>query len=241
MNDFALEIGIYKACDLVMAISKVETGLLGGVGVSVEYYPYIPTGEIRDNLLNIRKNREETVIQDNLFLLMGSASHTTTFEGMDWFLSNLVNSSVFPKIKLMVIGRGTEKFASIYKNYENINFTGLLSQEDLTKLMIKAKAMLIPQLRGFGTLTRLSELSCAGIPTLCSQHPGYAIDIPPGITLAGNSWESWKEKLTEIINNPSLVIQDDLYNQWVTSQTNLKNEALRHLLEIMGDDNHIPS
>ena len=83
--DFANEFQVLAQCCERLFISKVESGLIGGLGLSAQYYPYLPVGLIRHRLRYIRRNRTEARIQRGLFLVLGDAKHCTTGESFRWF------------------------------------------------------------------------------------------------------------------------------------------------------------
>ena len=49
----------------------------------------------------------------------------------------------------------------------------------------ECRPIIVPQFSGFGSVTRLTELSCAGVPSLTPAHPTWAIDVPPGVHVTG--------------------------------------------------------
>lgn len=106
---------------------------------------------------------------------------------------------------------------------------GWVSEETLTDLLVSSKAVISPQLYGMGALTKLPELSCAGIPVLTSNHACYALDLPPGITGLPNSWEAWQEAIEKCLDsNPQ---NQDLYESWLSRQGDTLSEEIRKILD----------
>ncbi len=219
LKDFSDELLLYKKCAHVLSISKIETGFLTGTGIKASYYPYLPVGEIKADLLKIREARKNAAISPDMFLMVGSASHASTREGMIWFLTHLKKSGLNSKIRLIVAGGQTDALGKDFPDM-NIEFKGFIDQEGLIRLMIETRAMIIPQLRGFGALTRLSELSCAGIPVVCSEHAGYAVHLPPGIELVDNEWKNWEASIFTLYQESPRQNNITEYENWESYQPN---------------------
>lgn len=224
--DFMSELEVYGKCSQIFSISKIEAGLLSGLGLPAQYYPYFPVGDIRERLIEIRKKREEQKEQKRFFLLMGSASHTTTQEGMLWFLEHLTSSNIISKVQLIVVGKGTEKFSDKFPTWENIEFKGFVNQAELETLMENTIAVIIPQFRGFGTITRISESSCAGVPVICTKHPTLALDVPPGVYSLSNQWITWQDTLSKFMVDTLPVSNLDLYENWEKLENNIITDSL---------------
>src|SRR5262249_38276202 len=73
--DFAKELQILAQCDERLFISKLETGLVGGLGLSAKYYPYLPVGAIRERLETIRQKRKSSPQEPGLFIMVGTAAY----------------------------------------------------------------------------------------------------------------------------------------------------------------------
>jgi glycosyltransferase involved in cell wall biosynthesis len=226
MKDFTDELTVYNHCSLTLTISKVEAGLLGGLGVKVKNYPYLPVGKIRERLIMVREKRSQVPDKNNnIFLLIGSANHKTTYEGMFWFLKNLVTSQIIKKIHLIIAGKGTMDFKRFFDETQGIEYKGFVEQEKFDELIIKSRAVIIPQFRGFGALTRIPELACAGVPVICSQHPGFALNVPENVQLVDNNWPSWEKTIASLIDNPSTTDLSS-YKNWETNESLIVNDAL---------------
>jgi len=234
--DFSNEIKILASCEKILTISKVEAGFIGGLGLQAINYPYIPLGLIREGLFDIRRKRSEGQIDKNLFLLLGTADHSTTGEGMKWFLDHFLTSSLDENIKIAMVGKGTDKYKSEELTQKGVEFKGFVSQEQLDDLMVRAAAVIIPQFRGFGTLTRLPEFSCAGIPVICSRHPCYALDIPPGVFPLENHWSAWESVLlrrNSDIFEPNRVNE---YEKWEAGQVTPLHKILSDVRNVKQND-----
>lgn len=224
------EISILEKCDFCLCISKVESGLLGGLGFPNSFYPYLPVGKIKDRLELIRRKRDRNKnIQTNHFLIIGSADHHTTYESLQWFLDLVFNHIINVDIKLTIVGSNTDQLIANKKLPSFIDIRGWLPQDQLDELMCNVNAVLIPQRIGFGALTRLPELSCAGIPAIVSRHATNAMNTLPGIIPVDDTWEDWENAIEELSKYPINPNNID-YPTWEKEQpkpleTLIKNHA----------------
>src|SRR5215813_766957 len=86
--DFANELQILAECDERLFISKLETGLVGGLGLEAKYYPYVAVGAIRNRLMSIRQERLSTKQEPGLFVLIGTAAYGPIRKACEWFIEN---------------------------------------------------------------------------------------------------------------------------------------------------------
>ena len=107
--DLANELGIFTQCTERLFISKVETGLVNGLGVTARYYPYLPVGDIRARLDLVQYERLKGNIEPGLFLIMGTAGHDTTRASFEWFVQNAQAHGLPTGVKIVVVGLDTEK------------------------------------------------------------------------------------------------------------------------------------
>ena len=212
--DFANELGLLQRCAGRMFISKVETGLVSGLGLDTEHYPYLPVGAIRTRLEAIRHARLQGEQEPGLFLLLGSAMHGTTRRAFEWFLAQARSHGLPPGVRLVLAGKDTDTLD--LRETAGIEALGWVSQPDLDRLLTLARAVVVPQFSGFGSVTRLVELSCAGVPSLTSAHPTWAIDVPPGVHVLGDAWPEWHDLLHDLARSPRQTAWD--YPAWEAAQ-----------------------
>jgi len=229
--DFANELHVLAQLDERLVTSQVEAGIIGGMGLSVRYYPYRPVGTIRQRLEAIRLKRETTNQEPGLFLLLGSANHSTTMESMRWLITQIKKYGLPSGINIVVAGRHTEKLLPTGEKISGLEFKGWLPQVDLDHLLIKAKGVLIAQRRGFGALVRLPELACAGLPVITSHHPTYARGWTPGLHVADDEWSSWCKQI-ENLNQKDGIISANEYNEWEEKQPRPLSEVLHRLFRM---------
>lgn len=225
--DFANELAVLQSCTERLFISKVETGVVGGLGLPSRYYPYLPVGAIRDRLLATRLKRERTTRRNGLFLLLGSAAHTTTRRAFEWFVSQVQAFGLPKNTHVVVGGLGTDTLLPHGALLPGVELRGRLDQAELDELIVSVEAVLLPQFQGFGALTRLAEMSCAGVPGLTSSHPAFAVDLPPGIDVVEGSWQAWTNKMQEVHDGAiATATHIDLYLGWERKQPRSLDIAL---------------
>jgi glycosyltransferase involved in cell wall biosynthesis len=228
MIDWANEFNVLAQCAERLCISKVETGLISGLGLSAYYYPYLPVGAIRERLIQIRQERLKTQIEPELFLMVGTVGHDSTRRSFEWFIQNAQTRGLPRGVKVVVVGIDTDKLLPPGVCVPGLELRGWVEQEDLDRLLTSAKAVLIPQLSGFGTLTRLSELSCAGIPTVVSRHATYALDPPPGLEIVDEDWQVWHAAMVKFANSQPRALVED-YEAWEAQQPNSLQTVVQKL------------
>jgi hypothetical protein len=214
--DFANEFRVLAQCVERLFISKVETGLIGGLGLSAQYYPYVPVGLIRRRLEYIRRRRAETRIERGLFLLLGSAGHLSTRASFLWFMRQVQIHGLPDGVRIVVAGLKTDALLSPGIQVPGLEFRGWVQQDELDHLLMSTQGILMPQRVGFGALTRFSELSCAGIPGIVSMHPTYAVDLPPGIEVVDDEWGAWYRAMERSIKDDRRIITG--YRKWERAQ-----------------------
>ncbi len=214
---FARELKTLAQCDKRLLPSKVETGLINGLGLPAAFYPYMPVGIVYERLRQIRSDRTADTIQKGVFLLMGSAGHYSTRESFLWFVDNARRNGLPANARITVVGGSTDTLLQDNEAIPGLDVKGWVEQDELNKLMRSVGAVLIPQRYGLGTLTRLSELSCAGIPFIMSRHPTYALNLPPGATVVDDVWQQWFDAI-EHAAGQVILPGDILYDPWEKQQ-----------------------
>ncbi|MBP1465728.1 hypothetical protein EYB53_008425 [Candidatus Chloroploca sp. M-50] len=221
VGDLAVELNVLSRCHERLFISKVEAGMVGGLGLHSAYYPYVPVGEIRSNLQRVREARGATAQEAGLFLMLGSAGHHTTAEAFAWLVEQAQRHGLPAGVRIIVGGSGTDKLLPAGATVPRLECRGRLPQDELDQLLVKCQGVLVPQFRGFGALTRLSEMACGGVPVLVSRHPTLALDVPPGVQMVEDNWEAWSTAMSEFVcDGHSIAPQWDAYLAWEQTQPN---------------------
>lgn len=227
--NFAHEFRTLAQCQERLFISKVEAGLIGGLGLPSHYYAYVPAGTIRRNLDRIREERANRNITSGLFLMLGSAAHSTTREAFSWFVGNVRRHGLPNGVRVVVAGSETDELLPQGVSAPGLELKGWLAQEQLDQLLTRVDAVLVPQRVGFGAVTRLAELSCTGVPAIVSRHATYAIDMTPGIHVVDDSWDAWCSGMHHVMRREERFSKDE-YVAWERAQGDALAEVARELL-----------
>jgi hypothetical protein len=227
--DFANELQILAQCDERLFISKLEVGLIRGLGLSARYHPYLPVGAIRSRLMSIRQKRASTRKEAGLFILIGTASYGPIKKSCEWLIQHARDHGLPEGVRIIVAGLGTDTLLAPGESVPGIELKGWVEQEEMDELLARANGVLVPQRFGFGAPTRLAELSRAGVPVIGDQHPTYAIDAPPGFHVVDASWTSWHEKILELCQEDISVAESD-YDNWEAAQPRPLGEVVTMML-----------
>lgn len=161
---FQDEIKMLRTCEQVYAISHEETWLLNLWGVNAKCYLYAPVGEILQQMLSIRLQREQ-ITEKSSFLLLGTAINTPTRSGMQHIIDLWQKYNI--QQPLHVGGYGSDTL-SVPADMPQIVFLGELSDTQLQVEQLHAKALIIYQPPTTGALTRISEAIAANIPIIAN-------------------------------------------------------------------------
>ncbi len=225
LTDLEDEISILARCSHRLLISKVETGLLGGIGFCSTYYPYRPVDRIESSLLSTRARRA-TSKQRGFLLMIGSAGYGPIGEALRWLLEGLRSEGLPPGVTLAVAGQGTRELLPAGQGLRGVELLGFISNAELETLLSRASAVLVPGIRGFGAQTRLPELSCAGVPVLASSYCCLSIDVPPGVHGVPHDLAAWREAIARVVADPPSDPSLEAYRDWRTAQRPFPEEVL---------------
>ena len=214
---WAAELEMLNLCQERLMISLSETSMIRGLGLSAIYYPYFPVNEIRSRLMRVRQERANSDIERGLFLMVGSVFHAPTGDGFRWFLRNVKENGLPDGMHIIVGGKGGDNLMEEFGALQGVEIRGRLEQAELDGLMKKACAMLIPQRSGFGSVTRISEMACAGFPVITSEHAIAAMQAPPGVRVVSDEWHAWESVMQAIVKHPQANTLKE-YEAWEDNQ-----------------------
>ncbi len=227
--DFANELQILAQCEERLFISKLECGIIGGLGLTAHYYPYFPVGGVRSALKSVQERRASSKKETGLFVMIGTAAYGPIKKSCEWLIQHVRDGALPDGVRLVVAGLGTDTLLAQGDSLPGIELRGWIEQGEMDELLVQARAVLVPQRFGFGVPTRLAELSCAGVPVICDRHPTYAIDPPPGLHVVDSSWASWREKILELSGADMCVAEAD-YDRWEAAQPRPLGEMVNMML-----------
>jgi hypothetical protein len=215
--DFVQEFRVLARCSERLFGSKIEAGVISGLGLHSHHYPYRPVGEIEQRLVRIREQRAKGEFERGLLLLVGSATVPRARASLAWFIENARKYGLPKGVKVVVVGSQTDELLARGDALTGMDLRGWVDQGELEWLMIHARAALVPDRFGFGGITRLPEFACVGIPFVTTKLHTYAIDPPPGFNAIDDSWETWCSKMENLALTDAETAQSD-YEQWVKTQ-----------------------
>ncbi len=216
LRDLSVELRLLAQADARLMISRVEAGFVAGLGISRTWvYPYRPVGVLLQWLFRIQGLRNTCEKHSGLCVALGTADHPPTRDSFLWLVGQIKRHGLPPDWSLVLMGKGTKEILSAYPDVPGVRALGPVSSEVLATYLSTAEVALVPYVRGFGALTRLSELSAAGIPMLASLGLSWSQDLPPGVSVLANEWSDWKDALaSRRWSSPPVYA----YRQWHESQ-----------------------
>lgn len=229
MTDLGNELRLLARCAERLAISKVEAGFMGGLGLDCHYYPYLPVGPLKESLVGIQRLRMSADLERGLVVLLGTAAHGVTGDSMRWFVTMAAEHGLPCGVNVVAVGLGTDKLLRDGRTVPGLELRGWLDQSDLDALLARASAAVIPQRLGFGALTRLAELACAGLPVITFSHPALAVNPTPGLRIVPDQWADLSAALRDAARHPVTICAND-YARWEADQPRPLESVLRRLL-----------
>ena len=209
------EIGVLARCQFRLMISRIDLGLVTGMGFPANLYPYRPVEKVLRQLWQVRQRRKATRQEPGLVLLVGTAEWTPTADSMRWVLERAREEGLPPGGKLAIVGSGTDRLIAVDDASRGIIGYGRLPENKFQELLIKAECAIVPAVCGFGMVTRIADFFCAGIPIVTSKQAAYAFDLPPGIQVIENQWAEFKSALE---SRPKDVASDETCLEWLDRQ-----------------------
>lgn len=210
---FADEWQVFSECDAVLAISRIEQGLLRGLGIATEYYPYRPVGAIEQYWRNIRMQRENRPVTQGPFVLLGSCAHVSTRLSTERLLAKLASNRAPSAYRFVLAGSRSECLEIPPPLKDCVESRGRITNAEMEALLVEAAAMMVSQDIGFGALTRISEFACAGIPVVASDFVRLTLDAPPGVYFADDRGSSWIEAMQIAMGKPQAA-SAEAYQAW---------------------------
>jgi glycosyltransferase involved in cell wall biosynthesis len=117
----------------------------------------------------------------------------------------------------VVAGLHTETLLPAGETLPDVEVRGWLEDDALHALLARVTAVVVPPHRGFGALTRMPELACAGVPLIVSRSATFAQDAPPGAVVVEDRWDAWCAAM-ESMCDAGGVVPADAYEAWEAGQ-----------------------
>lgn len=158
------EKNVLKKSNRVVTISPKDKEILKNV-FSINNIEYLPTP--------FKENKNKWIGNDsNYILFSGSLEFYPNYHGIKWFIKEIFYEFIkeYPNIKLKITGKVNKKIKEELSTYNNIEFTGFVSDKDLKELLLNCNYMVIPIIKGSGIKIKLLEALSMGIPTIVTEH-----------------------------------------------------------------------
>jgi len=185
-GSFENEVKHLAKADSVFCISREEQWLLRLRGLEADYLPYYPPQPILLNLLELRRQREQSV--PHRFLILGTAHNPPTRIGMIEQIQWLKKIGQSFRFVVDIAGYGTETLKE-YCDDARFVLHGSVDIDKLNHLLSDAKAILVHQTAGVGALTRIPEMLIAGIPVIANANACRSAFSYSGVYCYDNSQE----------------------------------------------------
>jgi len=223
----ANEIMLNASADKSWFLSKVESGLWHGLGLHACYMPYYAAGEAAAELDATKRRRQAAERQPGLFIVNGGNIDQNRLS-LDRLVRRLSQEKLPAGARIVVVG--TDKPPDSWQDalVPQVEFKGFLPQDEYEQLLVKASGVLVPQVCGFGCLTRIIEMSAAGIPVIADAMAADATGEVPGVRYIGENG-SWGDALQSAITD-SVVCSDAAIIKWMDASRGMLRAELSILL-----------
>lgn len=158
------EKNVLKKSNKIVTISPKDKEILKEV-FSINNIEYLPTP--------FKENKDKWIGNNsNYILFSGSLDFYPNYHGIKWFIKEIFYEFIkeYPTVKLKITGKINEKIKKELSIYNNIEFTGFVSDKDLKALLLNCNYMVIPIIKGSGIKIKLLEALSMGIPTIVTEH-----------------------------------------------------------------------
>lgn len=148
------------------------------IGIAPEDVEYLKKRHQLDNILYLppyfstQKDKWLNIKSTDYIIFCGALSFYPNYQGILWFLDNIFNkyTSIYINVKLKLTGKITETMKAELSKYNNLIFTGYLSEQDLENEIINSAFMVVPIVKGSGVKIKLLEALSYGVPTITTLH-----------------------------------------------------------------------
>ena len=211
--------------------SRVEAGFFNASGLRAGYFPYYAAGEALDQLGRLRTRRSSTTIDENLFVITGSGIDHNRISVIE-FLRQAELAGFPAKARIEIVGSdySTEEKSLARAMKQEILFRGRLPQAEFDDLLVRTRAVLVPQTCGFGVSTRVIDMLTAGIPVIADAMVSNAAGAIPGAHYAADTARGWAEAIGAALAEPAVVPAESI-EPWRREATALVARELSRLEE----------
>lgn len=139
------------------------------------------------------------VKKESYIVMSGNFNAYQNYKGLEWFIKNIWHAEEFKKLKLKLVGIGSqEALKRIKPEYTLRNIEALGKVEDLKPYIAKAKVSVVPILNGSGTRLKCIEAMALKTQILSTSVGAEGIMHNGSIVIADKPGE-FKSKLLDIL------------------------------------------
>lgn len=214
LTSFANDLIFSAEAERTWALSIVESQFLEACGIASGYLPYYPVGESEDGLRAVRRQRRP---EAGLFVICGGGNDQNLL-GLQALLRHLRKEDIPAGARIVIVGLQVLPKALTVHLEEKIEFRGRLPEGEFSDLLAKAHAVLIPQTCGFGCITRVADMLCAGIPVVAGAILANGIGQVPGVRFVADTPGAWASALSAEMAQAPTVYPEAEYQAWQQAQ-----------------------
>lgn len=176
------ELSELRHADAIFVLSSHDRWLLSLYDLHADVLPYYPPADVRDHLLDLRRERSARLDIRTSVLALGTMGSEPTARGFRDLLGLIEGSSQLQSTaaSIVVAGYGTELLRSAFQR-SGARVVGTVSESDLDSLQRDARALLVHYVPAPGALTRIPEALLAGIPVVANRHAARGYESMSGV------------------------------------------------------------
>lgn len=176
------ELSELRHADAIFVLSSHDRWLLSLYDVHADVLPYYPPADVRDHLLDLRRERSARSDIRTSVLALGTMGSEPTARGFRDLLGLIEGSSRLQSTaaSIVIAGYGTELLRSAFQR-SGAHVVGTVSEPDLDALQRDARALLVHYVPAPGALTRIPEALLAGIPVVANRHAARGYESMSGV------------------------------------------------------------
>jgi hypothetical protein len=214
-GDAAAELALFQQMDACFCICPEDTAIVRAVNPNTYTLPYYPCDQLVHDLLTIRSEREKNSSPEGFALMLGTAGNGPTLRGMQDFL----RAPDVPNIKIVVAGFGTEVLQPEFGDH--VNVLGAVSQQELKRLLVNARCLLVNHSPTTGCLTRVVDCLIAGVPVVANSYALRGQSLHSGIRSFNSPMDGLRIASSNSFNTPPIperpFAEEDFFVQTINS------------------------
>lgn len=167
-----------------------------------KYENIVTKMNVNHNFIRCAFKLERKVSSELLFILFpGGMSFPPNNEGIKLFLDAYDAELEKKNIKLIITGSVNEVIRKSFFKYKSVQFSGLLSSEDLMELYASCLLVISPIFSGGGVKIKNIETISYGVPLVATKFSCVGINVDSGLVyVTNNSIDDFCNVLSSVLN-----------------------------------------